>query len=419
MRILVVGSGGREHALAWKLAQEAEVIVAPGNPGIAQDCETVPVQAKDFEGLASLCKDRDIDLVVVGPEDPLIAGLGNHLRKAGILVYGPNADGAQLEGSKSFSKTLMREAGVPTAEFESFDDPDAASEFAKRRFAAGKGVAVKASGNALGKGVVVADTFEEAEDAIRRFMIAKEFGPAGETIVIEDRLVGPEFSLLTIVSEESYWSLPVAQDHKRAYDGDLGPNTGGMGAFSPVPWISPDLIEEVENTIVVPTLKALKERGISYRGTLFSGIMMESGKPYCLEFNVRMGDPETQAVMMRIESGYAAALLAAAKGDSIPPITISEQASLTVVVCAENYPTAGSKGAQISIGDLPAGSKLFHAGTALTDGDLVTNGGRVFAATALAPTIATAREQAYQAADAVLFEGARYRSDIGAITTPN
>lgn len=412
VRILVVGGGGREHALAWRLSKEADVIVAPGNPGIAEDCETVPISTKDHVGLLDLCKQRSIDLVVVGPEDPLIEGLGSFLRSAGFAVYGPNSDGAQLEGSKAFSKKIMQDAGVPTAAFGTFTDPKMATEFARSRYDLGKAVAVKASGNALGKGVVVADTFEQAEAAIKEMMVDKLYGAAGDTLVIEDRLLGPEFSLLTIVGDQNYVSLPVAQDHKRAYDGDLGPNTGGMGAFSPIEWITDSLIRQVEQQIIEPTLAVLRSLGISYRGTLFSGIMMDDGLPHCLEFNVRMGDPETQAIMMRVEKGYAEALYAAATGQIVPPIEISTDPSITVVVAAENYPLSGSKGSAITLGPIPNGTKLFHAGTAKVDGELVTNGGRIFAASAQAATLDQARALAYEVANSVRFEGARFRTDI-------
>ena len=413
VKILVVGGGGREHALAWRLSKEAEVIVAPGNPGIAEDCETVAVSAKDQDGLVDLCRSRHIDLVVVGPEDPLIEGLGNRLRAEGFAVYGPDQAGAELEGSKAFSKQLMVEAGVPTAAFQAFSDPVAATDYARVKYDTGRSVVVKASGNALGKGVVVADNFEAAKDAIHRMMVDREFGSAGETIVIEDRLVGPEFSLLTIVGDENYVSLPVAQDHKRAFDGDLGPNTGGMGAFSPVASISDSLIRQVESEMVEPTIRALKARGISYRGTLFTGVLVDGGKPYCLEFNVRMGDPETQALMMRIESGYAQALFASATGTVVPEITVSPLAALTVVVAGKDYPLQSSKGIPIQIDQVPIGSKLFHAGTALVDGNLVTNGGRVFAASAIGKTLEEAKALAYAAAASVHFSGARVRSDIG------
>lgn len=415
MRILVVGGGGREHALAWRLSKEADVIVCPGNPGIELECETVPISAKDHVGIKELCKGREIDLVVVGPEDPLIAGLADVLRAEGISVFGPNKDGAELEGSKAYSKDIMKRAGVPTARFESFTNAEAARLYSRRRFDDGKSVAVKASGNALGKGVVVAATVEEAIAAIDRMMVAREFGEAGETVVIEDCLDGPEFSLLTIVGDHNYVSLPVAQDHKRAFDGNLGPNTGGMGAYSPVEWLGSALVDEVEATIVVPTLAALKSAGITYRGMLFSGIMMDSGRPYCLEFNVRMGDPETQALMLRMNTGFAKALADAASGHWIEPPSIQANASATVVVASRNYPLSGSKGAPIRIGSVPTGAKLFHAGTAVIDGKLVTNGGRVIAASASGETLAEAKRLAYIAAQAVEFEGARFRTDIAQV----
>lgn len=410
MRILVVGSGGREHALAWKLAQEHEVACAPGNPGIAEDVRTLPISATDTAALVEAAK--RFDLVVVGPEDPLVAGLADSLRERSVLVFGPGAAGARLEASKAFSKAMMRAADVPTAAFGSFTSASEASEFARSRFDAGLGVAVKASGNALGKGVVVCETFAEADEAIRRMMVEREFGEAGAEVVVEDRLVGREFSLLTLVSEEGYLSLPVAQDHKRAFDGDQGPNTGGMGTVSPCDWVTKDLVREAETRVVAPLLAELKARGISYRGTLFSGLMVQDGTPYCLEYNVRFGDPETQSLMMRLGSGFGQALYSFATGGSVPFQTL-DNAAATVVLASGGYPGEYPKGLPIEIGPLPEGAKLFHAGTALRDGRLVTNGGRVIAASAAAPTLAEAREKAYAAAAAVRFEGAFYRRDIG------
>lgn len=414
MRILVVGSGGREHALAWKLAQEAEVLCAPGNPGIAQDVETVNVSPKDQDAIVKLALDRKVDLVVVGPEDPLIDGLGDKLRAAGLNVYGPNADGAQLEGSKAFSKSIMQAAGVPTAAFESFTDPKAAIAFVKARYAAGKAVAVKASGNALGKGVVVAETEADALKAVEAMMVRKEFGEAGETVVIEDRLVGREFSLLTIVGDQNFVSLPISQDHKRALDGDQGPNTGGMGTYSPCEWVSEALVRECETQMVAPTIAELKRRGISFRGTLFTGVMVQDGVPYCLEFNVRFGDPETQSVMVRLGAGFAQALYQAATGQVIEAPEVKPEASITVVIASKGYPGSYEKGKTISIGKLPDGVKLFHAASADKDGVMVTNGGRVFGLTALAPTLAEAKTLAYDSISKVEFEGASYRTDIGA-----
>lgn len=415
MKILVVGGGGREHALAWKLSQEAEVICAPGNPGIADDVETVAVVASDTSGLVALAKDRGVDLVVVGPEDPLINGLGDALREARISVYGPGSAGARLEGSKAFSKEAMVEAGIPTAVHKTFRDAMAALDYARSIYGGGGQLAVKASGAALGKGVVVAETLETAIEAIESMMVRREFGAAGDEVVLEERLIGREFSLLTIVGPGGIASLPVAQDHKRAFDNDKGPNTGGMGTFSPCEWVSQALIEESEQRMVVPLLEHLRQQGIEYRGTLFTGVMVQAGIPYCLEYNVRFGDPETQTVMMRTGAGLARALLAAATGSPIDLPEVLPNAALTVVVASGGYPGTIQKGLPISIGALPEGAKIFHAGTARdADGRLVTSGGRVFGVSAQAPTLQEAKDIAYRAVGSVQFEGAFSRSDIGA-----
>jgi phosphoribosylamine--glycine ligase len=414
MRILIVGGGGREHALAWKLAQEAEVIVAPGNPGMTEFAETVDLGAADSAGIVELCRERSVDLVVVGPEDPLINGLGDRLRQMGIAVYGPNAAGAQLEASKAFSKELMQTAGVQTSPFQSFQDSKSAIEYAKSRYDLGFSVAVKASGNALGKGVVVCDSADEASESIIMMLDQGVFGDAGSTLVIEDRLTGPEFSLLTMVGDHNFVSLPVAQDHKRALDGDLGPNTGGMGTYSPVHWVTPSMIEEIERTCVAPVLDELRKRGIDYRGTLFSGFMVQGGVPYCLEYNVRFGDPETQSVMLRLGRGLANGLLQAAKGERINAPEVIDNASASVVVASGGYPGKYATGIPISLGTLPEGAIHFHSGTAIRNGQLVTSGGRVITASASAPTLDEAIARAYQAAEAVQFEGAYCRRDIGA-----
>jgi phosphoribosylamine--glycine ligase len=309
----------------------------------------------------------------------------------------------------------MFEAGVPTASFLSFHDPNEAKTYARERFADGRQVAVKASGNALGKGVVVCESEEEAEETIDQMMVARVFGDAGAIVVIEDRLVGPEFSLLTIVGDEHYVSLPVAQDHKRAFDGDQGPNTGGMGTYSPVAWVTPDLVAEAEERVVAPALRRLKERGVLYRGTLFSGLMMDGDRLHCLEYNVRFGDPETQTVMLRLGKGFADALYQAAFGNPIPRPEVRQNAAVSVVVASGGYPGAVQKGLPITFGELPPGVKFFHAGTGRSGDCLVTNGGRVLSASASAPTLVEARRLAYAGAEAVQFEGAFYRRDIGAI----
>jgi len=412
MRILVIGGGGREHALAWKLSQEAEVICAPGNPGIADDVETVSLNPLDFPAVTEFARQREIDLVVVGPEDPLVAGIADPLRSAGIAVYGPGKVGAQLEASKAFSKELMFEADVPTAKFLSFHDPIEAKQYARTRFADGRELAVKASGNALGKGVILCSTEVEAEEAIDQMMVQKVFGDAGSVIVLEDRLRGPEFSLLTIVGDNEFVSLPVAQDYKRALDGDQGLNTGGMGTYSPVDWVTPEMVLEAERRVVAPMIRLMRERGFVYRGTLFSGLMLDGDDLHCLEYNVRFGDPETQTVMMRLGSGFAQALHQAATGRPIEPPTLNGLSAVTVVVASGGYPGSYAKGVPVDLSALPNDVKLFHAGTSLRDGQLVTNGGRVFGVSAAAPSIAEARERAYAGARAVQFEGAFFRSDI-------
>ncbi len=412
MRVLVVGSGGREHALAWKLAKEAEVFCAPGNPGIAADCECIQVSQKDADGLIELCRRKEIDLVVIGPEDPLIQGLADRLRDAGRLVFGPGARGAQIEGSKSYSKALMAAAGVPTARFASFTDPKAAVDFARELAGVGGGVVVKASGNALGKGVFVCEDAAEAEQAIEKMMLDRAFGDAGAAVVVEERLVGPEFSLLTLCSDQSLHSLPVARDYKRAHTGDKGPNTGGMGSVSPVEWVGDSLTREAEERVARPILSALAQQGISYRGVLFSGLLVQNGVPYCLEYNARLGDPETQSLMMRIGSGFADALMACAKGESVPNVEVLPNAAVTVVVASRGYPGEYPKGLPIDLGTVPEGVKIFHAGTAMSAGKLITSGGRVLAATAEAPELASARAKAYEAARSVRIEGSYFRDDI-------
>ncbi|MBC8064103.1 MAG: phosphoribosylamine--glycine ligase [Chlorobia bacterium] len=415
MRILVIGSGGREHALAWKLSQEAEVIVAPGNAGIAEDAECVEVRTGDSQGILDLCRSRFVDLVVVGPEDPLVAGLADFLRANGVAVYGPGKDGAQLEASKSFSKDLMIQAGVPTAQFEAFKDATKAKAFAKSLADSGSMPVIKASGNALGKGVVVANTLDEAEEAIDSMMLDREFGEAGSTVVVEERLLGYEFSLLSICSGTDFYSLPVAQDYKRVLDGDRGPNTGGMGAYSPVAAVPTNLVREAEESAVRPMLAHLQSLGIDYRGTLFSGFMVQNGKPICLEYNVRFGDPETQSVMRRLGLGLSTALMAAAVGDPIPPVEVLDNYSVTVVVASGGYPGNYLKGVPILLPEkIPANVKVFHAGTAIKDGVLSSNGGRVLGVSAVGDTLEEATASAYEVCDQIEFEGKHYRRDIAA-----
>ena len=418
MRILLVGSGGREHALAWRLSHEAEVLATPGNPGIAEDVETANILSTNFEGILKLAKSFSADFVMFGPEDPLIQGGADYLRENQMPVFGPDRAAARLEGSKAYAKDLMRSAKIPTAQFETFHDPMLAKTYARTRAADGYQVVVKASGNALGKGVVVCDDIRQAEDAIDMMMVQGAFGVAGKEIVIEDRLDGREFSLFTLVSDRYMVSLPVARDYKRVGDSDNGPNTGGMGTYSPDTSVSSTLIEEVENQIVKPSLAALHRDGLHFRGVLFTGIMMHHGRPHCLEFNVRFGDPETQSLMMRCEGGLADALFACAKGEPIAAPQFSDQAAVTVVLASQGYPGEYVKGLPVRIGTLPEGIKVFHAGTAMQDGRLVTHGGRVLNVSATGPTLAETRAKVYQAIHHVTFEGAFCRSDIAAEATP-
>lgn len=413
MTVLVYGSGGREHALAWKLAKEAEVLVTPGNPGIAEDAECVPLPDGGFPGLADLCRARNVDLVVVGPENPLIEGMADVLRARDIAVFGPGASAARLEGSKAFAKALMAQAGVPTAEFGTFHDAATARAYAAACFDRGAPVVVKASGAALGKGVIVCSNKEEAFAWIERLITHREMGEAGDTVVLERRLVGREFSLLTLCSEAGFHSLPVAQDYKRIGDGDQGPNTGGMGAVTPIAGISPDAVAEVEARMVRPMLAALAAQGAPFRGTLFTGVLVEDGTPYCLEYNVRFGDPETQCVLPILGPGLAEALRAAAAGDPIEPVPTQTVASCAVVIASPGYPGDYPKGRPITVEPMDPEVKLFHAGTRIDADRLVTNGGRVAAVTATGATLTEARLLAYANVGRVRFEGAYHRSDIG------
>lgn len=413
MRILVVGSGGREHALAWKLSQEATVFATPGNPGIADLCETFNVQPNDAVGLSALATRIGVDLIVIGPEDPLIAGVADHLAKDGHSVFGPTRDGARLEGSKAFAKERMSEAGVPTAPYQSFVDPMAALEYASSRFSEGKQVAVKASGAALGKGVVVCAEPSQAQDAIGMMMVDRALGPAGETVVIEDRLIGKEFSLIALVSGPDFWCLPPVQDYKRIHDGDSGPNTGGMGSYSPVQWVSHNVLRQAENDVIAPMVRLLAEKKIDFRGALFAGLMVQGDRPYCLEYNVRFGDPETQTLVRRLGSGFAESLRSAASGQKIYPPEVNDEAAVTVVMASAGYPGQVKKGIPISISPMPDGVVAFHAGTTTDDDILSTSGGRVLALSASAPTIEQARYLAYQGVERVRFEGMQYRKDIG------
>lgn len=413
MKVLVIGSGGREHALAWKLSAEGwDVLVAPGNAGMARHFAVGDSSANDRMRLLELCKSYDPSLVLIGPEDPLISGLADMFRENGFSTFGPGVEASRLEGSKSFSKDMMKRAGVPTADYQSFSNSDLAKEYVRSRFSMGQQVAVKASGAALGKGVVVCESEGEAIEAVSMMMDSGGLGEAGRTVVIEDRLIGREFSLLTLVSDQGMMSLPVAQDYKRVFEGDLGANTGGMGAYSPVDWLDSGVVAGVEEEVVRPITRLFEDLGISYRGVLFSGLMVGEDGAKCLEYNVRFGDPETQTVMRRLGAGFGDALMAVANGGAIPPLQVLDNASVTVVCASEGYPGHYQKGAAITIGDMPDEVEVFFAGVGEEDGGLITNGGRVLSVSATGSTVESARSRAYEGVGQIQFDGLHVRRDI-------
>ncbi|MEY4510637.1 MAG: hypothetical protein RLZZ450_2759 [Pseudomonadota bacterium] len=415
MRVLVVGSGAREHALAWKLKRSPQVkalFCLPGNAGTASVATNLPGSANDLDGIVSAAQAHTIDFVVVGPEDPLVLGLVDRLRSVGIAAFGPDKVGAQLEGSKAFSKQLMAEAGVPTAAFQIFTDADQAEAYVR---AAGRPLVVKADGLAAGKGVVVARDADEASAAIDQIMRKRVFGDAGATVVVEETLRGQEVSYHVVSDGERYVALAPAQDHKRVGDGDQGPNTGGMGAYSPPPVVTPEVEQKILARVVEPTLAALKKRGTPFRGALFVGLMIEDGEPSVLEFNTRFGDPETEVILARWKGDLLPLLLGSAQGD-LRGVEASWSApcALCVVIASGGYPASYEKGVRIQ-GLSTAGQEaiVFHAGTRNDDGQVVTAGGRVLAITATGQTVDEAAARAYTVAQQIHFEGAHYRRDIG------
>jgi phosphoribosylamine--glycine ligase len=418
MRVLVVGGGGREHALAWKLAQSPLVgalYAAPGNPGIARHATCLPIRADALDDLVAFAKRERIDLTVVGPEAPLVAGLADRLLEAGLAVFGPTAAAAEIEGSKAFAKRLMAEHGIPTARFGTFEDAGAARRYCRD---VGPPVVVKASGLAAGKGVVVCRTLEEADRAIGECMERRVFGAAGATVVIEEVLVGEEVSFFALANGTDAVALAAAQDHKTVFDDDRGPNTGGMGAYCPVPGFDAETEKHVMETIVRPTITALARAGRPYRGVLFVGLMMTADGPRVLEFNCRFGDPECQAVLARASSDLVPSLVAAARGAALrgpAPGEEAAEAAVCVTLASGGYPGEYRTGVPIEgveAAEAVPGVRVFHAGTARRDDRLVTAGGRVLGVTAVAGDVAAAVGAAYAAVGAVRFEGMHYRSDI-------
>lgn len=416
MNILLIGSGGREHALAWKLAQSSSVekfYAAPGNPGIAHEAELVDLNVTDHGAVVAFCHLKKIDLVVVGPEAPLVDGLGDSLRAADILVFGPNKDAAQLEGSKGFTKDLCKRADIPTAGYVRATHVDEALA-ALDDFSIP--VVIKADGLAAGKGVIIAETKEQAVSAVKD-MFDGSFGDAGAEVVIEEFLEGEEASFFAITDGKNVVPFGTAQDHKRVGEGDVGPNTGGMGAYSPAPVLTKALQQRVMDAIIRPTVETLAAEGTPYSGVLFAGLMLTDEGPKLIEYNVRFGDPECQVLMMRLEADLAKLMMRTSKGDlaqtSAPGF--DDQVALTVVMAANGYPGTPEKGGKIqNLGRAErGGAKVFHAGTAELDGQLVANGGRVLNVTALGNTTTAAQASAYEAVDAINFEGGFCRRDIG------
>ena len=424
MKILVVGSGGREHALAWRLSQDAEkheLYCAPGNAGTASMAQNLPIKAEDVEGMVYWAVDNHPDLVVVGPEAPLVLGLVDALEAEGIKAFGPVAAGARMEGSKRFAKEVMFAAGVPTGCAEVFKDP-AKAKAALPAF--GLPVVIKADGLAAGKGVVVAETTEQAEAAIDDMLVANKFGSAGAEVLIEEFLDGEECSILAMVDGERAVLLPSSQDHKRVFDGDKGPNTGGMGAYSPAPVVTEQMLPEIRDRIILPVVRELKKRGITYRGILYAGLMVtpEGGRlaksgsrVNVVEFNARFGDPETEAVLPRLGGDFAKALLNAASGClSEGDIAVKPEMSATVIVASGGYPGAYEKNKAITGLEAAAekGAIVFHCGTKFDGERLLTAGGRVLSVTGLGATLREAVDTAYAGVREISFERAFYRRDI-------
>lgn len=415
MRILVIGSGGREHALCWATARSPrceKLFVMPGNGGTGDMAENVPIDITDHAAVVSFALANKVDFVVIGPDAPAVAGLGDDVRAAGLLCFGPSKAAAQLEGSKAFTKLICDEAKVPTAAYGRFDNESDALAYVHDQ---GAPIVIKADGLAAGKGVTVAMSMQEAVDAVRD-CFSGAFGVSGATVVIEEYLEGEEASIFALCDGESVVMLPSAQDHKRVWDGDRGPNTGGMGAYSPAPVMTPEMTERVESEIILPSVRRMAERGTPFTGVLFAGIMVTAKGPKLIEYNVRFGDPECQVLMLRLKSDMVDLLEATARGTlKTAKPEFSDDVALTVVVAAKGYPVNPEKGSEIKGVEGLDGPdlKVFHAGTALQDGRLIANGGRVLNVTALGKTVAEARDRAYAAVDKVDWPEGFCRRDIG------
>lgn len=414
MKVLVVGSGGREHAICWALKKSpkvTELYCAPGNGGISEIATCVDVKATDIDGMVAWAKENQMDFVMVAPDDPLAMGMVDALEAAGIRAFGPRANAAIVEGSKAFSKELMKKYGIPTAAYEIFTDMDAALRYVEQQ---GAPIVVKCDGLALGKGVVVAQTVEEAKAAVRNMMENKAFGEAGAKVVIEECMTGPEVTVLAFTDGKTIVPMPSSQDHKRAYDNDQGPNTGGMGAISPCPNYGSEDAKVCMDTIFLPTIRALNAEGRTFQGVLYFGMMLTPKGPKVVEYNARFGDPECQAVLSLLETDLMDILEACVDGtlDRVD-VKFQDAASCCLVLASGGYPVAYEKGKEISGLDQVTDAVVFHAGTKKQNGRFYTNGGRVLGVTAVAPTLREAVDKAYQQAAPVTFEKMHFRRDIG------
>ncbi|AGC69092.1 phosphoribosylamine--glycine ligase PurD [Thermoclostridium stercorarium subsp. stercorarium DSM 8532] len=419
MKVLVIGSGGREHAIVWKISQSRrveKVFCAPGNGGISEYADCLDIGVLDTEAIVKACKEKNIDLVVVAPDDPLAIGMVNELAKAGIRAFGPTREAALIESSKSFAKNLMKKYGIPTAEFEAFSDMDKALEYIKHRKYP---IVVKADGLALGKGVIICNTEEEAREAVISMMEGKKFGNAGKTVVIEEFLTGREVSVLSFTDGKTIIPMVSAQDHKRVFDGDKGPNTGGMGAFSPSPFYTEEIAEVCMNRIFRPTIEAMNREGRTFKGVLYFGLIITEQGPKVLEYNARFGDPETQVVLPRLKNDLLD-VIDAVIDERLDQINIEwdDLASLCVIMASEGYPKEYRKGLKITGLESVRNDKdiiIFHAGTKKVGSEYYTSGGRVLGITALGRDLKEARNKAYNAVSQIHFDGAHYRRDIGDI----
>ncbi len=417
MKVLVIGSGGREHALVWKLSRSHRVdriFCAPGNAGISEIAECLDIKADDIDALLDFARYEWIDLTVVGPEVPLTAGIVDAFLREDRRIFGPDALGAQLEGSKIFAKDFMRKYGISTSEYKAFSSYMHAEEYVRLK---GAPLVVKADGLAAGKGVFVADTVDEAIDALRQIMKDRVFGDAGNKVVVEQCLKGEEASFMILTDGKTVVPLATSQDHKAVFDGDRGPNTGGMGAYSPAPVITEALKSDIMHGIIAPLVKGLSKERINFRGVIYAGLMICDGKPYVLEFNCRFGDPEAQPVLMRLESDLFEILKATAEG-RLEDISVSwkDDASICVVLASKGYPGPYEKGKAVKGLDSLKNNRdvvVFHAGTSLNNGEIVTSGGRVLGVTATGRDIPAAKANAYRAVEKIHFEGMQYRKDIG------